>query len=94
MRRLRSTSSPWSVLIFRLTGRGTQQQILRALRDAKRPGLIALGAERDDGCFVVIECPSVSAEDLARRTVGAIDAWAECLTTTRSSEPLALVWSS
>ena len=49
-----SGSTSWSMAVFRVSGVGVQQRILRAIRDVNRPGVVALGATSELQQYVLV----------------------------------------
>ena len=85
--------SPWSVLIFRLAGRDVQQQLLRVIHEREDPGMLALGIDRGDECFIVIDT-SLATEAAARHLVIDIDPTATCVQSSRSPDDEESGWAS
>lgn len=63
----------WSLCIFRVADRASQQSVLRALHGLDREGVTALGAHRGSEHFVIVDVQSVRDKASARHVVSTRD---------------------
>lgn len=63
----------WSLDVFQLADRKTQQRILRALRDLERNGVTGLGTHRGSEHFVIVDYATDADKAHAKRVVLSID---------------------
>ncbi|VXC44505.1 hypothetical protein [Aeromicrobium sp. 9AM] len=68
-----SSSSEWSLLIYRVRDADRQQRILRAFHRIAWPGVAVLGTQDAMGVYVIVDCESTSLERHARRIIMRID---------------------
>lgn len=77
------STQPWSILIYRVSSRQSQQRILSAIKHSDHDGLIALGTDSRDGAHVVVESRTRFDESFFRHVVYSMDPDASCVHVTR-----------
>lgn len=78
---------PWSILIYRVSSLERQQRILQAFHDFDRPGVLALGTGAAGDPHVVVETPSLTAENFSKRVIQKLDPAASSASGSRVSAP-------
>ena len=63
----------WALSVFRVEDHAAQQRVLLALRRLGRDDLTAMGTQRGNETFVVIDWDSLSDEGYAKQVVSAAD---------------------
>lgn len=63
----------WALSVFRVEDHAAQQRVLQALRGLGRADLTAMGTQRGDETFVVIDWDSLSDGGYAKQVVMAVD---------------------
>lgn len=78
----------WALSVFRVKDHRAQQRVLRALSSLGRADLTALGMQRDDETFVVVDWDAVSDKFHAQHAVMGADAHAKIAFMSRSRTAL------
>lgn len=79
-------AEPWSLLIYRVSDRQSQHQILQILDSNDAPRVLAVGAEADPGLgpHVIVESSTIEGEAYSRAIILSADPRAEYVHGTRS----------